>query len=513
MAVKDLTFDTDARQSLLAGVAKLASAVKSTLGPRGRNAVLDKSWGGPTVTKDGVSVAEEIELKNKVENLGAKLVKEAASKTSDDAGDGTTTATVLAEALFKAGFKRVAAGVEPNALVRGMRKAVDAVVANIGSMSRPVDKVAGGIGAVATISANNDATVGKIMADAFARVGKDGVITVEEGKGLETTVDVVEGMQFDRGYLSANFVTNVDEMTCEFSKALVLVFEDKIDSVAKLVPLLEKVMAAKKPLLIIAEDVTGEALFKAGLRQLAAGAEANTLIRGMRRAVDTVVAEIKSGAKPVAQVDGGIAAVATISANNDAEVGKMMAEAFRKVGKDGVITVEEGKSLETVVDVVEGMRFDRGYLSPNFVTDTEKMRVELDKALVLVHEDKIESLTKLVPFLEKVVESKKPLLIIAEDVSGEALSTLVINKLRGVLQVCAVKAPGYGDRRKSMLEDIAVLTGARAIMKDLGIELDKVTFKDLGQAKKLEIDGENTTIIEGAGSTTAIKARCEQIRR
>ncbi|MFM8817913.1 MAG: chaperonin GroEL, partial [Phycisphaerales bacterium] len=320
MALKELAFDTDARKQLLAGVEKLSAAVKSTLGPRGRNAVLDRSWGGPNVTKDGVSVAEEVELRNKVENMGAKLVKEAASKTSDDAGDGTTTATVLAEALFKA-----------------------------------------------------------------------------------------------------------------------------------------------------------------GLRQLAAGAEANTLIRGMRRAVDTVVAEIKSGAKPVAQVDGGIAAVATISANNDAEVGKMMAEAFRKVGKDGVITVEEGKSLETVVDVVEGMRFDRGYLSPNFVTDTEKMRVELDKALVLVHEDKIESLTKLVPFLEKVVESKKPLLIIAEDVSGEALSTLVINKLRGVLQVCAVKAPGYGDRRKAMLEDIATLTGAKPVMKDLGIELDKVTLADLGR--------------------------------
>ena len=352
MAVKELAFDTDARKQLLAGVEKLASAVKSTLGPRGRNAVLDRSWGAPNVTKDGVSVAEEIELRNKVENMGAKLVKEAASKTSDDAGDGTTTATVLAEALFKA-----------------------------------------------------------------------------------------------------------------------------------------------------------------GLRQLAAGADANTLVRGMRRAVETVVKEIKSGAKPVSDVSGGIAAVATISANNDAEVGKMMAEAFKKVGKDGVITVEEGKSLETVVDVVEGMQFDRGYLSPNFVTDVEKMRVELDKVLVLVHEDKIESVAKLVPFLEKVVESKKPLLIIAEDVAGEALSTLVINKLRGVLQVVAVKAPGYGDRRKAMLEDIAILTGAKPIMKDLGVELDKVTLADLGQAKKLEIDNENTTIIEGAGSTSAIKARCEQIRR
>ena len=352
MPVKELAFDTDARKQLLAGVEKLAAAVKSTLGPRGRNAVLDRSWGGPNITKDGVSVAEEIELRNKVENMGAKLVKEAASKTSDDAGDGTTTATVLAEALFKA-----------------------------------------------------------------------------------------------------------------------------------------------------------------GLRQIAAGADPNTLIRGMRRAVETVVKELAAASKPVAQVDGGIAAVASISANNDVEVGKMMAEAFKKVGKDGVITVEEGKSLETVVDVVEGMRFDRGYLSPNFVTDVEKMRVELDKVLVLIYEDKIDSVTKLVPFLEKVVESKKPLLIIAEDITGEALSTLVINKLRGVLQVCAVKAPGYGDRRRAMLEDIATLTGAKPIMKDLGIDLDKITLADLGQAKKLEVDSENTTIVEGAGSTSAIKARCEQLRR
>ncbi|MBL9141923.1 MAG: chaperonin GroEL, partial [Phycisphaerae bacterium] len=352
MAVKDISFDVDARKQLLAGVEKLTLAVKSTLGPRGRNAVLDKSWGGPTVTKDGVSVAEDVELRNKVENMGAKLVKEAASKTSDDAGDGTTTATVLAEALFKA-----------------------------------------------------------------------------------------------------------------------------------------------------------------GLRQLAAGADANTLVRGMRKAVETTVAQIKSMSTPVATVSGGIAAVATISANNDTEVGKMMAEAFKKVGKDGVITVEEGKSLETVVEVVEGMQFDRGYLSPNFVTDVDAMKCEFDKALVLIYEDKIDTVAKLVPFLEKVVESKKPLLIIAEDVSGEALSTLVINKLRGVLQVCAVKAPGYGDRRRAMLEDLAILTGAKPIMKDLGIELDKVTLADLGQAKKLEIDADNTTVIEGAGSTAAIKARCEQIRR
>jgi len=352
MSAKELSFDNDARKSLLTGVEKLAAAVKSTLGPRGRNAVLDKSWGGPTVTKDGVSVAEEIELRDKVENMGAKLVKEAASKTSDDAGDGTTTATVLAEALVKAGHRQITAGADPNSLVRGMKKAVAAVAEKIGESARPVEKVSGGIAAVATISANNDSAVGKIMAEAFEKVGKDGVITVEEGKSRDTTIDVVEGMQFDRGYLSPNFSTNTEQMTCEFNKALVLVYEDKIDSLAKFVP-----------------------------------------------------------------------------------------------------------------------------------------------------------------FLEKVMEAKKPLLIIAEDVTGEALSALVINKLRGVLNVCAVKAPGYGDRRKAMLEDIAILCGGRAIMKDLGIELDKVTIKDLGQAKKIVVDGDNTTIIEGAGSTASIKGRCEQIRQ
>ena len=351
MSVKQLSFDIEARKSLLAGVEKLAAAVKSTLGPRGRNAVLDKSWGGPTVTKDGVSVAEEIELLNKAENMGAKLVKEAASKTSDDAGDGTTTATVLAEAIFRSGLKFIASGAEANALVRGIRKAVAVVTKNIESL-----------------------------------------------------------------------------------------------------------------------------------------------------------------AKPVASVNGGIAAVASSSANNDEDVGAMMAKAFEKVGKDGVITVEEGKGLETIVDVVEGMQFDRGYLSANFITDTDEMTVEFSKALVLIYEDKIDSITKLVPFLEKVMDVKKPLLIIAEDVSGEALSTLVINKMRGVLNVCAVKAPGYGDRRKAMLEDLAILTGGQAIMKDLGIDLDKITIAQLGQVKKITIDADNTTIVEGAGSTKSIKARCEQIR-
>ena len=350
MAVKELTFEAEARAGLLAGVEKLAAAVKSTLGPRGRSAVIDKSWGGPTVTKDGVTVAEEIELADKTENMGAQLVKEAASKTSDKAGDGTTTSTVLAEALFKEGLRQVTAGVDANALVRGMRKAVDAAVESIAKLSKPVN------------------------------------------------------------------------------------------------------------------------------------------------------------GKP------DIQNVATISANNDPEIGKIMADAMEKVGKDGVITVEEGKALDTYVDVVEGMQFDRGYLSPNFVTNPDDMVAVLDKCLVLIYEDKISSIQKLVPLLEKVQGTKKPLLIIAEDVDGEALSTLVINKLRGVLNVCAVKAPGYGDRRKAMLNDIAVLTGGTAIMKDLGIELDKVELTQLGTVKKITVDADNTTLIEGAGSTKDIQARVAQIR-
>ncbi|MBL4810462.1 MAG: chaperonin GroEL, partial [Phycisphaerales bacterium] len=338
MGSKELTFDIEARQALLAGVEKLAAAVKVTLGPRGRNAVIDKSWGGPTVTKDGVSVAEEIQLTNKAENMGAMLVKEASSKTSDDAGDGTTTATVLAEALFKEGLRYIAAGVDANALVRGMKKGVEIAAKSIDDMATPV-----------------------------------------KGK----------------------------------------------------------------------KDIEN---------------------------------------------------VAAISSNNDPETGKIMANAFEKVGKDGVITVEEGKGLETDVTVVEGMQFDRGFLSPNFVTDVEDMKVVLDKCLVLVHEDKIDNIQKLVPLLEKVMEAKKPLLIIAEDITGEALSTLVINKLRGTLQVCAVKAPGYGDRRKAMLQDIAVLTGGEAFMKDMATDLDSIKVSQLGMAKKIEIGSDNTTVIEGAGS-------------
>ncbi len=353
MAAKQLAFDTEAQKALLAGVQKLASAVRSTFGPRGRNAILDKGWGAPNVTKDGVTVAEEIELSDKYENMGARLVKEAASKTSDVAGDGTTTATVLAEAIFREGLRNVVAGFDPNSLNRGIEKAVRAVVAEVKNLSRPID-------------------------------------------------------------------------------------------------------AAKT---------------------------------------------------------SDIANIASISANNDRSVGQIMAECFEKVGKDGVITVEEGRSLETSTEVVEGMQFDRGYLSPHFITNADEMEVALDKAFVLVYEDKISSVTKLVPLLEKVAQTKRPLLIVAEDVEGEALATLVVNKLRGILEIAAVKAPAYGDRRKAMLEDIAILTGAKPIFKDLGLELDSIAISDLGQAKKIRIDADNTTIIEGAGSSQAIKGRIEQIRR
>lgn len=351
MAVKQLAYAQDARQALSAGVSKLASAVKSTLGPRGRNAVIDKGWGGPNVTKDGVTVAEEVELSDKYENMGAQLVKEAASKTSEVAGDGTTTATVLAEAIFQGGLKNIAAGADANALNRGIAKAVQKVVEALKGMAKPI------------------------------KVGKR-------------------------------------------------------------------------------EDIVN---------------------------------------------------VASISANNDQVIGKLLADAFEKVGKDGVITVEEGKTAETLIDVVEGMQFDRGFLSPHFVTDQDAIECVFEKAFVLIHEDKLSNVPKLIPLLEKVAKTKRPLLIIAEDVEGEALATLVVNKLRGILNICAVKAPGYGDRRKAMLEDLAVLTGATAIMKDLGLDLEKITVNELGQAKKIRVDANNTTIIEGAGSTQAIQSRVKQI--
>ncbi|MEZ6084162.1 MAG: chaperonin GroEL [Phycisphaerae bacterium] len=353
MAVKQLAFQEDARHALLDGVSKLANAVKVTLGPKGRNAVLDKGWGAPTVTKDGVSVAEEVDLADKYENTGAQLVKEAASRTSKSAGDGTTTATVLAEAIFRIGLRNVAAGADPNSLCRGIIKAVDAVTAELHAKSR-------------AIRASNR------------------------------------------------------------------------------------------------EDIVN---------------------------------------------------IAAISANNDMAIGNVLADCFEAVGKDGAITVEEGKTSETDVEFVEGMQFDRGYLSPHFATDQETMECEYDKALVLIHEEKITNVQKLVPLLEKVSKAKKPLIIIAEDIEGDALATLVVNKIRGIVSVCAVKAPGYGDRRKAMLGDLAVLTGGKAVMKDLGVDLENLSISDLGQAKKIRINADTTTIVEGAGATKEIQGRIAQIRQ
>lgn len=350
---KQIVFEDEARQPLAAGVSKLTQAVRSTLGPRGRNAILDKGWGSPKVTKDGVAVAEEIDLDDPNENLAAQLVKEAATKTNEVAGDGTTTATVLAEAIYKEGLKMVAAGADPMSLSRGIQRATEAVVASIKKAASPVD--------------------------------------------------------------------------------------DK-------------------------------------------------------------------NKKEIAQI-------ATIAGNSDPSIGAVLADAFVKVGKNGVITVEEGKQSDTYVEVVEGMQFDRGFLSPHFVTGQQDQTCELEDCLILIHEEKISNAKNLVPLLEAVSKASRPLLVIAEDVEGEALATLVVNKMRGILNVCAVKAPGYGDRRKAMLGDIATLTGAQAIFKDLGIKLESVKIADLGNAKKVIITAEDTTIVGGAGGKEAIDGRAEQIRK
>jgi chaperonin GroEL len=349
MAAKSIMFGEDSRQAILAGVNKLANAVRVTLGPKGRNVVLEKKFGGPTITKDGVTVAKEIELDDASENLGAQMVREVASKTSDVAGDGTTTATVLAQAIYREGARSVAAGANPMALKRGIEKATAKAIERIKQLSKPV---------------------------------------------------------------------------------------------------------------------AGQA----------------------------------------------VSQVASVSANNDPAIGKTIAEAMAKVGKDGVITVEEGKTMETELEVVEGMQFDRGYLSPYFVTDPERMECVLENALVLIHEKKISNMKDLLPLLEQIAGAHRPLLVVSEDVEGEALATLVVNKLRGTLNAAAIKAPGFGDRRKAMLEDLAILTGARAIMEETGIKLEGVKLEDLGKAKRVIINKDNTTIIEGAGGKGAVDGRVKQLR-
>ncbi len=357
---KQIVHGEESRQAILRGVNILANAVKVTLGPKGRNVVIEKKFGSPTITKDGVTVAKEIELKDTLENMGAQMVREVASKTSDVAGDGTTTATVLAQAIFREGVKTVAAGANPMALKRGIERAITAIC---GSLDKDGNRI--------------------------------------------------------KGYLDT-----------------------------------------------LSKPVTGEM----------------------------------------------IAQVGTISANNDETIGRIIAEAMKKVGKDGVITVEESKTMETQLEVVEGMQFDRGYLSPYFVTDPERMEAVLDDAYILINEKKISSMKDMLPLLEQIAKAGKPLLIIAEDVEGEALATLVVNKLRGTLNVAAVKAPGFGDRRKAMLQDIAILTGGKAITEDLGIKLENVQIEDLGRAKKITIDKDNTTLVEGKGKGSEIEGRVKEIR-
>ncbi|HEX7403182.1 MAG TPA: chaperonin GroEL, partial [Usitatibacter sp.] len=465
---KQIVYGEQSRQAILRGVNQLADAVKVTLGPKGRNVVLDKKFGSPTITKDGVTVAKEIDLKDPLENMGAQMVREVASKTSDIAGDGTTTATVLAQAIFREGAKNVVAGANPMELKRGIEKAVEAVVAELKKASKPVSGTA--IAQVGTISANSDETIGKIIAEAMEKVGKDGVTVAKEIELKDPLENM--GAQMVREVASKTSDTAGDGTTTA--------------------------------------TVLAQAIYREGAKNVVAGANPMDIKRGIEKAVEAITGELKKMKKDV----GGnmVAQVGTISANNDETIGKIIAEAMDKVGKDGVITVEEARTLDTSLEVVEGMQFDRGYLSPYFVTDPERMEVVLENPVILIHEKKISSMKDLLPVLEQVARLGRPLLIIAEDIEGEALATLVVNKLRGTLQAAAVKAPGFGDRRKAMLEDIAILTNGKAITEDLGLKLEGIKLEDLGKAKKVTIDKDNTTIVEGAGSSEAIAGRVKQLR-
>jgi chaperonin GroEL len=436
---KQLKFSDDARSQLLHGVNILAEAVKATLGPKGRNVLIDKKFGSPTITKDGVSVAEEIELKDHYENMGAQMLKEVASKTSDIVGDGTTTATILAQAIFREGLRNVSAGANPMGLKRGIDMAVDAVVEELKKLSQSV---------------KHDTSP---LTHWISQIDETRQLRLQDlarGLGLANLPRALAGHHVDSSHsLPLDF-------WAEGRRAGV----------------------PDADLLRLAEAVSDEAFVRIG-----------DAVRSRQRA-------------------SFVARVATIAANNDETIGGLIADAMEKVGKDGVITIEESKSADTALDVVEGMRFDRGYLSPYFVTDPERMECVLEDALILVHEKKISVMKAMLPLLEQVARAGKPLIIIAEDVEGEALATLVVNKLRGTLHVAAVKAPGFGDRRKAMLEDIAILTGGKAITEDLGIKLENIKLDDLGRAKKIVVDKDNTTLVEGAGKQSAIEARIKQIR-
>ena len=548
MSGKQLSYSEDARRRLKRGVDILARTVGVTLGPRGRNVVIDRKFGAPTITKDGVSVAKEVELKDPYENMGAQMVREVAEKTSDMAGDGTTTATVLAQAIITEGLKNVTAGANPMALKRGIEQAAAKVVESIKKLSKAV-KGKEDIKAIGTISANGDSTIGELLANAIEKVGKDGVITVEESNTMKTELEFVEGMQFDRGYISPYFVTDAERMEVVLKEPYILFFEKKITSIKELIPLLEKVARLGKPLLIIAEDLEGEALAtlvvnkirgvlqiaaikapgfgdrrKSMMEDVAALTKGKFISEDLGTKLENVdITMLGTCQRVVIDKDnttivGGagsqkdIKAVATISANGDSAIGELLAEAIEKVGKDGVITVEESNTMKTELEFVEGMQFDRGYISPYFVTDAERMEVVLKEPYILLYEKKITSIKELIPLLEKVARLSKPLLIIAEDIEGEALATLVVNKIRGVLNVAAIKAPGFGDRRKAMMEDLAILTKGKFISEDLGTKLENADVTMLGSAQRIVIDKDNTTIVSGAGSQKEIKARCEQIK-
>jgi chaperonin GroEL len=450
VTAKDVRFSGDARERILRGIDTLADAVKVTLGPKGRNVVLDTSFGSPRITKDGVTVAKEIELKDRFENMGAQMLREVAFRTSDLAGDGTTTATVLAQSIIHEGLKSVAAGMNPMDLKRGIDAAVIHVVGDLQGRSK---------------------TIGATGADSGRR------------RRL--------AQQYARGFYA--------EQPSRTLGAL---------AVANGIETLPPSLATFE---LSGETILPPDFFSAALRAGTSVEEIQclaTAVGDLRGKSTRHVASVRT------HIDSAsaIAAVAALSANGDDLVGEMIAQAMEKVGKEGVITVEEAKGLEFELDVVEGMQFDRGYLSPYFITNPEKMQVELSDPYILIHEKKLSNLQAMLPILEAVVQSDRALLIIAEDIEGEALATLVVNKLRGGMKVAAVKAPGFGDRRKAMLEDIAILTSGEMISEDLGIKLENVTVGMLGQAKRVTIDKDNTTIVDGAGEGDRIKARVEAIR-
>ena len=469
---KDIKYNMDARDLLKKGVDQLANAVKVTLGPKGRNVVIEKKFGAPQITKDGVTVAKEVELENKFENTGAQLVKSVASKTGDDAGDGTTTATILTQAIVTEGLKNVTAGANPMDLKRGIDKAVAAVVAFIKDHAEQVDDNYDKIEQVATVSANNDAEIGKLLADAMRKVSKDGVTVAKEveleNKFENTGAQLVKSVASKTGDDAGDGTTTATILT--------------------------------------------QAIVTEGLKNVTAGANPMDLKRGIDKAVAAVVAFIKDHAEQVDDNYDKIEQVATVSANNDAEIGKLLADAMRKVSKDGVITIEESKSRDTNIGVVEGMQFDRGYLSGYFMTDADKMECVMDNPYILLYDKKISNLKEFLPILQPAAESGRPLLVIAEDVDSEALTTLVVNRLRGGLKICAVKAPGFGDRRKAMLEDIAVLTGGVVISEEKGLKLEQATLDMLGSADKVTVNKDNTTIVNGHGEKANIQDRVAQIK-